>query len=111
MGSRTDQPHLGSDLGYSRVFTTSERLDHQLDAWGVGVSPRRPAWAIPSVIMLLIERFKTWPPVGPERTGTSARLSRGLGACFQCCYWDACSLKSLSMASAPVVSTGRSSRL
>ena len=35
------------------------------------------------------------------------------GACCLCCccYWNACTLKSLSMASAPVVNTGRSSRL
>jgi hypothetical protein len=49
---------------------------------------------------------------GPERTGTSAGSSRGTRwCCLCCCYWNACTLKSLSMASAPVVNTGRSSRL
>ena len=49
---------MGFDLGYSRVSTTSERLDHQLDGRGVGVSPRRPRRVIPSVITLLIDRLR-----------------------------------------------------
>ena len=48
---------------------------------------------------------------GPNAQARRHDCPRGLGPCCQCCYWDACTLKSLSMASAPVVSTGRSSRL